>query len=157
MAMACFELVRLQLPFDPWAEDATKARREAEARGEKVSTWFGPKNYTPVPYKDWKRRMDQGIVKAEAIGQRVETARVVYHEIKSTNRKRAHDILTDLQRTNIIPRSMSEETSSTANMKENGESIDSPWDPLDAWDDLSAETDIEVRLMPHTKGVHEEE
>lgn len=69
MFLAGLELVRLQLTFDPWAEDAAKARRNAEATLQrrygatdsraKVSTWFGPKGYRPVEYKEWKRRVDE--------------------------------------------------------------------------------------------------
>lgn len=73
--LAGLELVRLQLPYDPWAEDAAKARRAAEARikrsigggtanNEKVSWWFGPKGYRAVDYKEWKRRVDESLLKS---------------------------------------------------------------------------------------------
>lgn len=64
------EYVRLGLTYDPWVEDAAEARRAANAElaanhtdrskpSPKVSLWFGPEDYTPVPYSDWKRRVDQ--------------------------------------------------------------------------------------------------
>lgn len=152
MALAALEAVRFMLPADPWVQDAARARREAEARGEKVSKWFGPKNYTPVEYTEWNRRMEQNITRAESMKERIDIARNVYHEMKASNRQRVHDLLTELQKTNVLsPSVMASDGDSAA------KSTDPLWDPLDPWDELSAETDIEVRLMPHTKGVQEEE
>lgn len=73
--LAGLELFRLQLPYDPWVEDAAKARRAAESRikrsigggtvnNEKVSWWFGPKGYRAVDYKEWKRRVDESLLKS---------------------------------------------------------------------------------------------
>lgn len=62
--LAGLELVRLQLPYDPWAEDATAARKRANDKlpgSQKASTWFGPRGYRPVEYREWKRRVDENL------------------------------------------------------------------------------------------------
>ena len=65
MFTAATEPARLLLPYDPWVEDAKKARmRENVFRKSKNKwsldqlryDWFGPKNYRPIPWSQWRER-----------------------------------------------------------------------------------------------------
>jgi hypothetical protein len=165
MILASMELVRLAIPSDPWAEDAAEARKAAEKRGGKVSRWFGPTGYRSIDYREWKRRMDAGIARAEAVGHRVNAAKEVYSEIRQNNRSLSHKILLDLQKENMESDQTRENKalielkhelgdSQRTENKDGGESIE--WDALEPWEKLRDDTDIVVRLMPHSRGIHEE-
>ncbi|ANB10983.1 hypothetical protein AWJ20_3777 [Sugiyamaella lignohabitans] len=218
MILASLELVRLQLPTDPWQQDAARARQQAVRKGQNPSFWFGPTGYRAVEYKEWKRRMDQALNKAQNVGKSVNLAKEVYSEIRENNRQLSHKILEELKRENEqdaqtrenkalielkeeeghdIASSSSASTSNSNinsstsdsrnlntnnNNNSNGKSatgeksrtdslsVDSlmsaieslsttksdEWDALEPWEKLRLETDIAVRIMPHTRGVQEQ-
>ncbi|CAN6646678.1 hypothetical protein TRVA0_022S00232 [Trichomonascus vanleenenianus] len=162
MMLSGLEIIRLQLPNDPWADDAARARNTAEARGEKVSRWFGPAGYRPVEFKEWKRRIDARLAQGDRAHTRVETVRSVYTEIQEKNRSIAKEILTDLQRNKRFPVreefEEDEEKYRQANqaLLRDLKDEEIEWDALDPWDQLHEETDIMVRLLPHSRGVLEE-
>lgn len=150
MALASLELIRLQLPVDPWAEDAKVARQKAAERGEKMSTWFGPRGYKAVEYSEWKKRVDASMAKAEVANQRAMQASGIYTEIRDNNRRISNRILAELQQSN----EREQERALIDLMEVNDSGV--TWDVLEPWENLRDETDILVRLMPHTRGVHEE-
>jgi hypothetical protein len=155
MFMAAIEMMRLQLPFDPWAEDAATARAAAERRGDKVSSWFGPKGYRCIEYPEWKRRVDAGIAKAEAVSRRATVAKTVWSEIRDNNRNIGQRVLAELREENRHSDNQQlVELKEEVNNQESGEDVDEvDWIALDPWDNLKHETNIVVRLMPHTRGI----
>lgn len=157
MGMASLELIRLQLPVDPWAEDAQQARNKAIARGEKVSKWFGPSGYRAVEYKEWKKRVDASFAAAEVMNHRAIITSKIHADIRDNNREIANRILGELRQDNDPSVS---ETRALIDLKEEIDSGDDnntiSWDAYGPWESLCDETDILVRLMPHTRGVHED-
>lgn len=146
MALASLEIARLQLPNDPWVVDAARARREAESRGENVSKWFGPKNYKPVEYKEWKRRMDLEVAKMEQTQTKLASTHGLYEEIHEKNKEISSKILEQLRQEN---------SNKLFNDPDVGLEDDIIWDPLDSWENLKDETDIVIRLIPHTRDFDE--
>lgn len=48
------EVMRLNMPMDPWADEAHVYRRLATAQGDNPSSWFGAyKYYRPMSLNDW--------------------------------------------------------------------------------------------------------
>lgn len=63
--MASMEVTRFMLPYDPWVEDAKKARQREDMLRIKYSPWdlrewrykwFGPSNYHACSWNEWKER-----------------------------------------------------------------------------------------------------
>lgn len=157
MFMAAIELMRLQLPTDPWAEDAAAARSAAQSRGEKVSRWFGPRGYKNVEYAEWKRRVDASMDKAESVSRRVAAAKNVWSDIRDNNRSIGHRILQELQAENRDSDNQKLVELQDAVDQEAGDIDDEvEWVAVEPWENLKHETSIVVRLMPHTRGVHED-
>lgn len=169
--LASLELIRLQLPTDPWQEDAAAARKRAEKANpqEKVSRWFGPKGYRAVEYSEWKRRIDARFEKVEVTHQKIEMVRDSYTEMRDRNRARAreillkglgddveqqqlkHTIFTDSEsKSHPQKESLPKEKSSEEEEDEEEEVIE--WNNMVPWETLREETDIQIRLIPHTSG-----
>lgn len=149
------ELIRLQLPRDPWVEDAAAARKKAEENGKKVSWWFGPNGYKPVELGEWKRRVDGSFTRGKAENDRAKAAKMIYSEIRDNNRSISNRILTELQNGKTYPM-QEEEDDEEAKLKDvTDDEIE--WDVLLPWEQLREETDILVRLMPHTRAPYEED
>jgi hypothetical protein len=158
------ELIRLQLPNDPWAEDAIKARRDAERRGEKVSYWFGPRGYKPVEFSEWKKRVDSRLAKGQAMEEKVQAAKHIYEDLRKNNRAISSRILEDLRRNKqfevsdkALERTQERfEGLSEEEVNEIKEAYNN-WDENDPWDNLHEETELTVRFVPHARGIKKKE
>lgn len=148
--LTSLELVRLQLPREPWAEDAAAARKKAIDEGKKASWWFGPAGYKAIDMTEWRKRVDGTFNMGKAETERANAAKTVYSEIKSNNRTISSRILGELQNGKVFP--MHEEEDQEDAKVRNVTDDEIEWDVLVPWEQLREETDILVRLMPHTRG-----
>ncbi|ODQ65190.1 hypothetical protein NADFUDRAFT_51785 [Nadsonia fulvescens var. elongata DSM 6958] len=176
-ACAGLDLVRLQLNYDPWAEDAAKARKKAEKEGIKVSKWWGAPNHRPISHDTWFKRQTSiaentatmmvrtspniKVREASEAAQRVLDEAVSlskYEEIQKINKRSADNFITECTRRyshQIHQLEASLNTKKESNSLETDEStilddIAYSWDGASPWADITAQTNIEVRLVPHT-------
>lgn len=173
--LASLEIIRLQLPHDPWQADAAAARKKAEQEhpDQKVSRWFGPKGYRAVEYKEWKRRVDARFETAQVAHQKSAVVRDSYSEMRHNNREVAREILRNglkddderLQH-NAKPsifieteNKSSHHSKDESSKKDDDESTEEDevleWNNMIPWENLREETDVQIRLIPHTTGVDE--
>lgn len=187
MFLSGLELVRLQLPYDPWQVDAAAARAKAEKQGEKVSWWFGPRGYRPVEYSTWKERVDGQFEKGEEFHKlrqqrerRLDIARTGYTEIRERNREVSRAIIeqgltgaffkdtpaateNEKQKHAVFEENTpiddklerTKEWSSEGKHENKGDDYDEEerpleWEDISPWDDLKEETDVQIRLIPHS-------
>lgn len=168
--LASLELIRLQLPHDPWQIDAALARKKAEQAnpGQSISKWFGPKGYRAVEYHEWKRRVDATFEKGRTAHGKITVVNDAYNELKEQNREigrriletglddsalqapSKHAIFTDSDR-----KKQQQELAMQPTGESEGEEIIEiiEWDNVMPWEALRDETDIQIRLIPHTRGV----
>lgn len=166
--LSSLEIIRLQLPRDPWQEDAAAARRKAESAnpGVKVSRWFGPKGYRAVEYAEWKRRVDARFETAQIAHQKMQVVHTGYTEMREHNRAIAKDILdngfSDEVEKQKVKHSVFTDSESRnhprpdqTKKEERDEDQIIEWNNMVPWDQLREETDIQIRLIPHTRGIGE--
>lgn len=177
MFLASLELIRLQLPYDPWQADAAAARQRAEVAnpGQRVSMWFGPKGYRAVEYPEWKRRVDERLRKGTMAHDKIQVVKDGYSKIREQNRELGRQILKDGldEKVGVPPttkhavftdsdRKLQQHQSSEDFRRSDDEGEEEEeelieWDNMMPWENLRAETDVQIRLIPHTHGVLEDE
>lgn len=153
------EFLRLQLPYDPWIEEATKARREAEAKGDKVNKWFGPWDYKPMEFKEWKKKQDAHLEWAKKKKQDVVGSvnlEAVYEDMKMKNRAIVEKILNDLSNGvefEVVEKEDPDYYQKNEALLKDLKDEEVEWDVMEPWEQLQEETDILVRFMPHSRAV----
>lgn len=200
MFLSGLELMRLQLIQDPWADDAAKARRQALMKGEKANWWLGPKDYQPVEYSEWKKRVDARLnntliqqaqhgqhmkqqsiqdhqqqksgIKQVAVSSLLNGAKDRYLHLKEKNRELGRRIVAtgvpDSVSSNVMIQGArkhkvfkeaepldSEDEESPEQLEnvllEDDETI-FEWNMTVPWNNLRDETDVQIRLIPHSRG-----
>jgi hypothetical protein len=161
------EASRLLLPYDPWYDEAKRAREDAVAQGKKPNWWFGPFDMKPMGLAEWNSKMDKWIMDQEENLDRQSVSLVGSPEIKAgylkikelntfrqsqilqqLNNGSFNDILPNYQpdgpiendkQTCVIPAEM--ELESDLDLLE-------VWHMNDPWESLADDTNIMVRLIP---------
>lgn len=98
---AGIEYARLALAYDPWVDDARRARKQdldvnhtfSLAHSWKNSFdlkqwkywWFGPTDYEAVPWEEWKRRTTERLEKAQAAREGMDGVARVQEKISNNN------------------------------------------------------------------------
>uniref|UniRef100_A0A060TDG3 ARAD1D47630p n=1 Tax=Blastobotrys adeninivorans TaxID=409370 RepID=A0A060TDG3_BLAAD len=181
LALLCgslLEVARVQLPNDPWTIDAKAARRrDPESNNGFLNKWMGPKGYRAITLDEWVRRMSNNNVEGfnrNVSKEKIEIAHVTYDEMRRQSREASRSILTQLQQDKQFP--VQEDPEEEVQQEHNqhrqpqwGQGNDSnqkdqkdqtadeevEWDFMLPIEHLGEETDITVRLLPHTRGVME--
>lgn len=164
------EVSRLLLPYDPWYDEAKRARESAIAQGKKPNWWFGPLDQKPMSLAEWNEKMDVWILDQEENLDRQSTAlvgspeiKMGYNHIKEQNTRRQSEILEQLQH-NTFERNRPLHQSKVAlrelhnpkhqvvipeeyQSEENSDFYEI-WDLNDPWNVLANDANILVRFIP---------
>ncbi|ODV97255.1 hypothetical protein PACTADRAFT_1826 [Pachysolen tannophilus NRRL Y-2460] len=139
--------------YNPYAEECRKARILAEAKGEQVSWWFGPKDYKPMDRKQFVNKLDQFIEKAETAKQltiseivlAVAFQNSLKAEIQKIQLNNKIDTLADKPELQLASTDL-----------DTDEDLQFAWDNLfNPWEELWHEVDYSFRFIPRWKMVRE--
>lgn len=156
------EISRLMLPYDPWCEEAAKAREMAKLHGKPVNHWFGPWDLKPMSFNEWSDRIEMWIREQEDTAE-YESIIIsspefqrVYSVLRENNLRKNSEILSQLKKNQFsLVFNPSESGLRVPDDNELQSDLDllEVWEMNDPWTKLGYDCDIIVKFTPRSMGL----
>lgn len=124
MFTAATETARLLLPYDPWVEDAAKARAREDVLRTPQSrwspdalryAWFGPTNYHAIPWTQWRERTVAYLRTSENVRNGVNKMLVAHKSMVYTNMTIAREVVAKIHNNELSDAEPSEQDMQAVN------------------------------------------
>lgn len=148
MFFASMEGIRFMLPYDPWVEDAKKARKEAGPSRSILRWWFGPKDYRACSWNEWKSRIENYFARVEAPLTELSEYVRLHQQVRVKNREMLNSILHEIKDGSFQHEPI--DGMATVEVDEGIDVESLGFEDLDLWARFDALTPFNVVVLPHS-------